>query len=80
MQLALLPIAGCQETSERGIDLMIVDTAGLAELIPSLPRAEQALSRPANPQTPDVDMFSSAANISRTSLTASGSAGWISGS
>jgi predicted nucleotidyltransferase len=51
VQLAFLygSIARSEETSESDVDLMIVGSAGLSDLIPSLRRAEQALSRPVNP-------------------------------
>jgi predicted nucleotidyltransferase len=51
IQLAFLygSMARSQETSESDVDLMIVGTVGLSDLIPSLRRAEQALSRPVNP-------------------------------
>jgi predicted nucleotidyltransferase len=51
IQLASLygSIARSQETSDSDVDLMIVGTAGLSDLILSLRRAEQALGRPVNP-------------------------------
>jgi predicted nucleotidyltransferase len=42
-------IARSEETSGSDIDLMIVGTVGLSDLIPALRRAEHALGRPVNP-------------------------------
>ena len=41
--------ARSEESSESDVDLMIVGDVGLADLVPSLRRAEQRFGRPVNP-------------------------------
>ncbi|WP_353064723.1 nucleotidyltransferase domain-containing protein [Tunturibacter psychrotolerans] len=51
IQLAFIygSTARSEESSESDVDLMIVGDVGLADLVPSLRRAEQRFGRPVNP-------------------------------
>jgi predicted nucleotidyltransferase len=50
-------IARSQEDSESDVDLMIVGTVGMSDLIPSLRSAERSLGRPVNPTVYAPDEF-----------------------
>lgn len=50
-------IARSEETSASDIDLMVIGTAGLSDLIPALRSSEQALGRPVNPTVYSLQEF-----------------------
>ena len=50
-------IARSEETSASDIDLMVIGTAGLSDLIPALRNSERILGRPVNPTVYSTDEF-----------------------
>jgi predicted nucleotidyltransferase len=50
-------IARSDESSESDVDLMLIGTAGLSEIVPSVRRAEALLGRPVNPTVYSTEEF-----------------------
>ena len=50
-------VARSEETSASDIDLMVIGTAGLSDLIPALRNSERVLGRPVNPSVYSVEEF-----------------------
>ena len=50
-------IARSEETSASDIDLMVIGTAGLSDLIPALRNSERTLGRPVNPTVYSMEEF-----------------------
>ena len=50
-------VARSDEVSASDIDLMVIGTAGLSDLIPALRNSERALGRPVNPSVYSVEEF-----------------------
>ena len=51
-------IARSEEVSESDVDLMVIGTVGLSEMVPALKRAEANLGRPINPTIYSMEEFS----------------------
>jgi predicted nucleotidyltransferase len=63
-------IARSEETSASDIDLMVVGTVGLSDLIPVLRNCERTLGRPVNPTVYSLNEFQDKARIGDHFLTA----------
>jgi predicted nucleotidyltransferase len=65
IQVAFLygSMARSEESSESDVDLMIIGTVGLSEIVPALRRAEAILGRPVNPTVYSIEEFGRKARV-----------------
>ena len=65
IQVAFLygSMARSEESSESDVDLMLIGTVGLSEIVPALRRAEAILGRPVNPTVYSIEEFERKARV-----------------
>ena len=65
IQVAFLygSMARSEESSESDVDLMLIGTVGLSEIVPALRRAEVILGRPVNPTVYSIEEFERKARV-----------------
>jgi hypothetical protein len=56
-------MARSEESSESDVDLMLIGTVGLSEIVPALRRAEAILGRPVNPTVYSIEEFERKARV-----------------